>query len=86
MVKAFLAASAKGFEFAAAQPEAAAELFLQACEKEYAASPLPEPLDRQMVTEAQVRLAFLLPVHSALLSQHCSVLCVSPVSLHCFIK
>jgi len=54
MVRAFLAASAKGFEFAAAQPEAAAEQLVQAVEKMYAGSPLPEPLDKEMVKAAQV--------------------------------
>jgi len=54
MVRAFLSATAQGFEFAAAHPEVAAEQFLSAVSKAYASCPLPEPLDKDMVKEAQV--------------------------------
>ena len=54
MVRAFLAASAKGFEFAAANPGQAAELLLKGVEREYASSPLPSALGKEMVHEAQV--------------------------------
>ncbi|KAF5842796.1 NMT1/THI5 like-domain-containing protein [Dunaliella salina] len=59
MVRAFLSATAQGFEFAAAHPEAAADQFLDAVNKVYASTPLPEPLDRDMVKEAQVWDDFL---------------------------
>jgi len=54
MVRAFLTASAEGFQYAAAHPEAAAEQLLAAVNKEYTSCPLPEPLDLDMVKEAQV--------------------------------
>lgn len=55
LVKAFLAATAKGFEYAAQNPAEAAELLCQqvAADVAQAAKPLPEPLDPAMVAASQ---------------------------------
>jgi ABC-type nitrate/sulfonate/bicarbonate transport system substrate-binding protein len=55
LVRSFLAASARGFEFAAQHPEEAAELLLAEVAKDVEASgkPLPTPLDPSVVQESQ---------------------------------
>lgn len=57
MVTSFLAATAKGYQLAAAHPHEAAELFLEAVAAEHADAPLPQPLDAEMVKESQEYLA-----------------------------
>lgn len=55
MVRSFLAATARAYEWAAAHPAEAAELFLTAVAAEHAAQPaLPQPLDPEVVKESQV--------------------------------
>jgi hypothetical protein len=54
MVKAFLAATARGYRLAAADPKAAAALLLDQVAQETAACPLPEPLELGMLEESQV--------------------------------
>lgn len=56
VVSSFLAATSKGYTWAAANPEEAAELFLSTVSEHHAAAPTPEPLDAGMVKEAQVRI------------------------------
>uniref|UniRef100_A0A7S0S6H2 Thiamine pyrimidine synthase n=1 Tax=Chlamydomonas leiostraca TaxID=1034604 RepID=A0A7S0S6H2_9CHLO len=52
-VRAFMAASARGFEYAAAHPHEAAGALVGAVAAEYAAHPLPQPLDPEFVAKAQ---------------------------------
>ncbi len=56
MVRSFLAATAQGYEYAAAHPEEAAAILLEEVANDVAATgkDLPEPLDKDMVIEAQV--------------------------------
>lgn len=54
VVRKFLAATARGFELAAAQPQQAAALLLAAVAEEHASKPLPVALDAEMVQQAQV--------------------------------
>ncbi|MEW5316999.1 MAG: hypothetical protein WDW38_008333 [Sanguina aurantia] len=53
LVSSFLAATSKGYTWAAANPAEAAELFLSTVSEHHAAAPAPEPLDAEMVREAQ---------------------------------
>lgn len=59
LVKPFLAATARGYEYAAAHPEEAAQLLCQQVAADYDAAkqpgavPLPEPLDPAMVAASQ---------------------------------
>lgn len=57
MVKAFLAATAKGYAWAAAQPAEAAALLVSAVAKDTATKPLPTPLDGVMVAKSQAWVA-----------------------------
>lgn len=54
-VRAFLAATARAYEWAAAHPVPAAACFLEAVQAEHADSPLAKPLDPELVRESQVR-------------------------------
>jgi hypothetical protein len=54
MVRAFLAATARGYALAAAEPRAAAALLLEQVAADTAACPLPEPLELAMLEESQV--------------------------------
>lgn len=56
-VRAFLAATARGYAHAAAQPSDAARLLLEGVAAEFAAAPLPSPLDPELVSGAQAYLA-----------------------------
>ncbi|KAL6763127.1 NMT1/THI5 like-domain-containing protein [Haematococcus lacustris] len=53
VVRAFLAATSQAFAFAAADPAEAARQLLQAVAQEHAGTPLPVPLDPDMVKQAQ---------------------------------
>ena len=55
--KAFLQATAKGYEYAASHPEEAAQCLCQAVEKDTAEHPLPSPLDPEMVLQSQQMLS-----------------------------
>ncbi len=57
MVRAFLAATARAYEWAAANPTEAAETLLAAALAEHSDAPLPKPLDPEVVKESQVRVA-----------------------------
>lgn len=57
LVRKFLAAASRGFVFAAEQPEAAAQVFLQAVQEEHRALPLPEPLNPKMVAASHAYTA-----------------------------
>lgn len=48
-IASFLKATARGYKFAAKEPEAAARVFLTAVKEEFEAAPLPQPLDDEMV-------------------------------------
>jgi hypothetical protein len=56
MVTSFLAATSRGFKLAAAQPNAAADILLEAVAADYKDHPLPGPAwSPDMVHESQVR-------------------------------
>ncbi|KXZ43661.1 hypothetical protein GPECTOR_83g273 [Gonium pectorale] len=57
LVRSFLAATARAYEWAAAHPAEAAEVFLAAVAEEHAAAPLPKPLDPELVRQSQAYLA-----------------------------
>ena len=57
LIKAFLAATAKGYLFAAEEPEAAAHVFLAGVQEEYAGAPLPQPLDEKIVVASHIYTA-----------------------------
>ena len=58
MIRKFLAATAEGFRTAALEPESAAKIFLAAVEEEHMSGlPLPEPLDKRMVTASHMYTA-----------------------------
>ncbi|KAI8926521.1 NMT1/THI5 like-domain-containing protein [Entophlyctis helioformis] len=59
-VRRFLAATAKGYAFAAAHPDEAAKIFVDAVAADTAHSPLPTPLDAGMVAESA---RFLAPMY-----------------------
>lgn len=56
-VRAFLAATARAYEWAAAHPAPAAACFLEAVAAEHADSPLAKPLDPELVRESQEYLS-----------------------------
>ncbi len=56
-VRAFLQATTEGFQYAAAHPEEAADLFYDLATAESAALPLPTPLERDMVRASQAVLS-----------------------------
>ena len=51
MLRAFLAATAEGYKFAAAEPQQAAALFCSAVEAEYASTPLPDGVPLQQLVQ-----------------------------------
>ncbi|KAK9806673.1 hypothetical protein WJX73_006859 [Symbiochloris irregularis] len=51
--KHFLAATAKGFEWAAEHPDEAAEILIRQVQQDFKDTPLPEPLDPDMVQQSQ---------------------------------
>lgn len=53
-MRAFLSATARGFEFAAAHPETAAEQLLAEVAEDTQDAPLPTPLEPELVRRAQV--------------------------------
>ncbi|GLC40077.1 hypothetical protein PLESTM_000989800 [Pleodorina starrii] len=57
VVRSFLAATARAYEWAAAHPAEAAEALLAAVVAEHAAAPLPKPLDPEVVQESQAYLS-----------------------------
>ncbi|EFJ42027.1 hypothetical protein VOLCADRAFT_110035 [Volvox carteri f. nagariensis] len=57
VVRAFLAATARAYEWAAANPGEAAEVMLAAVAEEHSTSPLPKPLDPELVRESQAYLS-----------------------------
>ncbi|KAG2441969.1 hypothetical protein HYH02_009763 [Chlamydomonas schloesseri] len=58
VVRSFLAATARAYEWAAAHPAEAAEMFLTAVAAEHVGQPdLPQPLDPEVVKESQAYLA-----------------------------
>lgn len=57
-IAAFLQATARGYRFAAEEPEAAARVFLAAVKEEYAEGvPLSQPFDEEMVVASHVYTA-----------------------------
>ncbi|GMH43533.1 hypothetical protein BSKO_11455 [Bryopsis sp. KO-2023] len=56
-VKKFMDASKRGYEFAAKNPTEAADILVTEVEKDYAAVPLPTPLEKEMVCESQAYLS-----------------------------
>ena len=55
--KAFLQATAKGYEYAASHPEEAAEILCSEVAKDTSSQPLPTPLDPDMVLQSQQLLS-----------------------------
>lgn len=53
----FMHVTKEGFEWAANNPDAAAEILCLEVAKDYAHAPLPTPLDADMVAESQVQCA-----------------------------
>ena len=51
--KAFLAATARGYEWAAENPREAAQILVQQVQQDFRDTPLPEPLDAAMVEQSQ---------------------------------
>ena len=57
MIKRFLAATAKGFEWAAHNPQEAAQILVDQVQQDYSDKPLPEPLDLGLVQQSQQLLS-----------------------------
>ncbi|GLI71364.1 hypothetical protein VaNZ11_016553 [Volvox africanus] len=57
VVRAFLSATARAYEWAAAHPAEAVEVLLEAVVSEHEQTPLPKPLDPEVVRESQAYLS-----------------------------
>ncbi len=80
MVKAFLAATSKGYKFAVENPKAAAELLVKQVAEDTASCPLPQPLELDMCVESQVGRRAWIPTASMLLLD---TLCAATGLPHC---
>lgn len=54
MAKAFLAATAQGYTWAAEHPSEAAQILVKQAQEDFKDTPLPEPLDPDMVAQSQI--------------------------------
>ena len=52
-MRAFLAATARGYEWAAQNPSEAAQILLRQVQQDFKDTPLPEPLDYEHVLQSQ---------------------------------